>query len=58
MINYRRAREIKSELDELAIDYEAACAAGNFSEAQDLKEARWELENALFLTGVTSEYDL
>lgn len=56
--NYRRAREIKSEMDDLMTDKEAAERAGNFSQVQDINEAIHELQHALFMTGVTSEYDL
>lgn len=56
--NYRRAREIKADLDELRLELERAEEAGNFSQAQDLLEAIQEQERAFFLTGVSSEYDL
>lgn len=56
--NYRRARELKAAMDDLRIDYERASDMGNFSEAQDIKDALHDMEHAYFLTGVTSEYDL
>lgn len=56
--NYRRAREIKADLDDIQSEIEAAEAKGDFSRVQDLKESLHELQHAFFLTGVTSEYDL
>lgn len=56
--NYRRAREIKADMDDVQSDIEAAEARGDFSEVQDLKESQRELQHAFFLTGVSSEYDL
>lgn len=56
--NYRRAREIKADLDELRLELERAEEAGNFSQAQDLLEAIKEQERALFMTGLNSEYEL
>lgn len=56
--NYRRAREIKAEIDDLLVEKEAAERAGNFSQVADLTEAINDLTHAFYLTGVTSEYDL
>ena len=56
--NYRRARELTSEIEDVMADKEVAEAAGNFSQVQDLNDLLHELQHALFLTGVTSEYDL
>ncbi|WP_300573444.1 hypothetical protein [Phenylobacterium sp.] len=56
--NYRRARELKSEMDEIRLEIEAASEAGNFSQAQDLIACLQEMEQAYALTGVTSEYEL
>lgn len=56
--NYRRARELKSELEDLRLDYEDAEKEGAFSRAADIREVIHETEAALWMTGVTSEYDL
>ncbi len=56
--NYRRARELKSEMDEVRLEIEAAEKEGAFSLVQDLTESLNEMQHALFLTGVTSEYEL
>ncbi len=56
--NYRRARELKSEMDDVQNDIEAAERAGNFNQVLDLKEMLHEMQHELFLTGVTSEYEL
>jgi len=56
--NYRRARELASEIEDAMADKEAAEAAGNFSQVQELNELLHELQHAMFLTGVTSEYEL
>lgn len=56
--NYRRAREIKAQMDDIQGEYDQAFEAGNFSQAMDLKESLQELEREWFLTGVSSEYDL
>ena len=56
--NYRRARDIKAEMEDLMIEKEDAERAGNFGEVADLLDSIQELQHALFLTGVTSEYDL
>ena len=56
--NYRRAREIKSEIDDQMAEKEEAERAGNFSQVADLIEGINDLNHAFFLTGVTSEYDL
>lgn len=58
MPNYRRARELKAEMDEIRLEIEAAEKEGSFSLVSDLKEALYEMQQAYFLTGVTSEYDL
>lgn len=55
--NFRRARELKEDLDQLQIDYEEACEAGEFSRAQDIKEVIRETETSLWMTGVSSEYE-
>lgn len=56
--NYRLARELKAEIDEVRIAIEEAEKAGNFSQAQDLKESLHDMEHAMWMTGVGSEYDL
>lgn len=56
--NYRRAREIKAQIDEVSLEYEAACEAGNYDLASDLKDLLQELERDWHMTGVTSEYEL
>ena len=56
--NYRRARELKAEMDDVQSGIEAAEAAGNYSQVADLKECLYEIQHAMFLTGVTSEYEL
>lgn len=56
--NYRLARELKAEIDEVRIAMEEAEKAGNFSQVQDLKESLHDMEHAMWMTGVGSEYDL
>lgn len=56
--NYHRAREIKADLALLEQDYEEAFEAGNFSQAQGIKDLIHEQSQALFRTGVSSEYEL
>lgn len=56
--NYRRARELKSEMDDVQSAIEAAESAGNFSLVADMKDSLHEMQHAFFLTGVASEYDL
>ena len=56
--NYRRARELKSEMDEVRLEIEAAEKEGAFSLVQDLTESLNDMQHAFFLTGVTSEYEL
>lgn len=55
--NFRRARELKDDLDQLRLDYEEAYDAGEFSRAQDIKECIRETEASLWMTGVSSEYE-
>jgi hypothetical protein len=55
--NRRRYREIAADMEDIQSEIEDAEAKGNFSQVQDLKESLHELQHALFLTGVTSEYD-
>jgi hypothetical protein len=56
--NYRRAREIKADMDDIMNDIESAEKEGAFSRVADLKDSLHELQHAMFLTGVSSEYDL
>ena len=59
--NYRRAREIKSALDQLHLDLDEAQqddAPGAALNVHDIKQAMRELEHMFFLTGVSSECDL
>lgn len=56
--NYRRARELKADMDEIALEIEQAEAAGSFSTVADLRDSLHEMQHLLFLTGVTSEYEL
>ena len=56
--NYRRARELKSEMDEVRLEIEAAEKEGAFSLVQDLTESLNDMQHAFFLTVVTSEYEL
>lgn len=56
--NYRVARQLKAEMDELSILYDEACKAGNFSQAQDIRETLEDMEQQFHLTGISSEYEL
>jgi hypothetical protein len=56
--NYRRAREIKAELDQLAIDRDEAEKAGKLDLRDDILDEMDALETEFFRTGVTSEYEL
>lgn len=56
--NYRRARELKAEMDEVILEIEAAEKEGAFSRVADLKDSLHEMQHALFLTGVESEFEL
>lgn len=56
--NYRRAREIKSDMEDIQSEIAQAEREGNFSQVQDLTESLHELQHSMFLMGVTSEYDL
>ena len=56
--NYRRAREIKADIDDIILEIENAEKEGAFSRVADLKDSLHELQHAMFLTGVSSEYDL
>lgn len=56
--NYRRARELKADLDQLAIDREEAEKAGNLDQADEIRAEMDDARHQMFLTGVTSEYDL
>lgn len=55
--NYRRAREIKADIEDIMTEMEVAEARGDFSTVQDLKDSLHDLQHSLFLTGVASEYD-
>lgn len=55
--NYRRARQIKAELDQLAIDKHEAEVAGRLDKAETICEEMDCLNHEFFLTGA-SEYDL
>lgn len=56
--NYRRAREIRNEMEDLDAAIVAAEQAGDYNRVDDLKVALHDLQHELFLTGVASEYDL
>ena len=56
--NYRRARELKAEMDEIQFEIETAEQDGMFSRVADLKDSLHEITAALWMTGVTSEYEL
>ena len=56
--NRRRARELKSAMDDVNADLEAAEAAEQWEQVEGLKESLNHLRHEFFLTGVESEYDL
>lgn len=56
--NYRLARELKSEMDDVRSEIETAEREGAFSRVQDLTESLHDMQHAFFMTGVTSEYEL
>lgn len=45
-------------MDEIQLEIEAAEREGAFSRVADLKDSLHEMQHALFLTGVTSEFEL
>lgn len=55
--NYRRAREIQAQRNQLAIDIETAEREGRSEEADLLMEDMDALDHEFFLTGA-QEYDL
>ena len=56
--NRRRARELKSAMDDVNADLEAAEATEQWEQVEGLKESLNQLRHEFFLTGVESEYDL
>ena len=56
--NYRRARELKSEIEDLEYDLADLNERGKFHEAAETLDVLNEAKAELFRSGVTSEYEL
>jgi len=56
--NYRRARELASEIEDLEHDLEVLNERGKFHEAAEVIDILNEAKAELFRCGVPSEYDL
>ena len=56
--NYRRARELKSEIEDLENDLASLNKRGKFHEAAEVIDTLNEAKADLFRCGVSSEYDL
>lgn len=56
--NYRRAREIKSEIEDLEYTLQDQRARGRFHDAAETLDILNEAKAELFRCGVSSEYDL
>ena len=56
--NYRRARELKSEIEDLEYDLADLNERGKFHEAAETLDVLNEDKAELFRCGVTSEYEL
>ena len=56
--NYRRARELRSEIEDLERDLESLRERGKFHDAAEALDILNEAKADLFRCGVTSEYEL